>query len=213
MLDRLPEGHGHLDHRRLRDCKLGHVGPTPTPTPPPDCRVLTAALGFPQVVDKWFKSNDEEAFAFARMLIAQEGLLCGEWTPRSALLASVQRVRDTLTLAAWPPAPQGSEFRGRRWWCTAEQMGEGARCGRTVKRGIPQHPMPSSCTNDLSRTRVGVPTLGCTRSSPPAGLTPPALSAGGSSGSAMSVAVKAAQELQEGQRCVVILPDSVRNYM
>ncbi|XP_068850183.1 cystathionine beta-synthase isoform X1 [Capricornis sumatraensis] len=64
------------------------------------------------VVDKWFKSNDEEAFAFARMLIAQEGLLCG-----------------------------------------------------------------------------------------------------GSSGSAMSVAVKAAQELQEGQRCVVILPDSVRNYM
>nr|XP_019601224.1 PREDICTED: cystathionine beta-synthase isoform X2 [Rhinolophus sinicus] len=64
------------------------------------------------VVDKWFKSSDEESFAFARMLIAQEGLLCG-----------------------------------------------------------------------------------------------------GSSGSAMSVAVKAAQELQEGQRCVVILPDSVRNYM
>ncbi|XP_008061231.1 cystathionine beta-synthase [Carlito syrichta] len=64
------------------------------------------------VVDKWFKSNDEEAFAFARMLISQEGLLCG-----------------------------------------------------------------------------------------------------GSAGSAVSVAVKAAQELQEGQRCVVILPDSVRNYM
>uniref|UniRef100_A0A8C3VHM1 Cystathionine beta-synthase n=1 Tax=Catharus ustulatus TaxID=91951 RepID=A0A8C3VHM1_CATUS len=36
---------------------------------------------------------------------------------------------------------------------------------------------------------------------------------GGSSGSAMSVAVRAAQELKEGQRCVVILPDSVRNYM
>ncbi|KAL6081572.1 hypothetical protein STEG23_005231 [Scotinomys teguina] len=64
------------------------------------------------VVDRWFKSNDEESFTFARMLIAQEGLLCG-----------------------------------------------------------------------------------------------------GSSGSAMAVAVKAAQELQEGQRCVVILPDSVRNYM
>lgn len=31
------------------------------------------------MVDKWFKSNDEEAFTFARMLIAQEGLLCGEW--------------------------------------------------------------------------------------------------------------------------------------
>nr|XP_058920768.1 cystathionine beta-synthase isoform X2 [Kogia breviceps] len=64
------------------------------------------------VVDRWFKSNDEDAFAFARMLIAQEGLLCG-----------------------------------------------------------------------------------------------------GSAGSAMSVAVKAARELREEQRCVVILPDSVRNYM
>ncbi|XP_075855995.1 cystathionine beta-synthase isoform X3 [Microcebus murinus] len=64
------------------------------------------------VVDRWYKSNDEESFAFARMLIAQEGLLCG-----------------------------------------------------------------------------------------------------GSAGSAMAVAVKAARELQEGQRCVVILPDSVRNYM
>uniref|UniRef100_A0A8C3Q533 Cystathionine beta-synthase n=1 Tax=Geospiza parvula TaxID=87175 RepID=A0A8C3Q533_GEOPR len=36
---------------------------------------------------------------------------------------------------------------------------------------------------------------------------------GGSSGSAMSAAVRAARELQEGQRCVVILPDSIRNYM
>lgn len=64
------------------------------------------------VVDKWFKSNDQESFAFARMLIAREGLLCG-----------------------------------------------------------------------------------------------------GSSGSVLAVAVKAAQQLREGQRCVVILPDSVRNYM
>uniref|UniRef100_A0A2L2Y4G7 Cystathionine beta-synthase n=1 Tax=Parasteatoda tepidariorum TaxID=114398 RepID=A0A2L2Y4G7_PARTP len=36
---------------------------------------------------------------------------------------------------------------------------------------------------------------------------------GGSSGSAVSAAVKVAQELKEGQRCVVILPDGVRNYM
>uniref|UniRef100_A0A8C5SU50 CBS domain-containing protein n=1 Tax=Laticauda laticaudata TaxID=8630 RepID=A0A8C5SU50_LATLA len=64
------------------------------------------------VVDKWYKCNDKESFAFSRMLIREEGLLCG-----------------------------------------------------------------------------------------------------GSSGSAMSVAVKAAQELKKGQRCVVILPDSVRNYM
>jgi cystathionine beta-synthase len=36
---------------------------------------------------------------------------------------------------------------------------------------------------------------------------------GGSSGSAMVAALIAAQTLGEGQRCVVILPDSVRNYM
>uniref|UniRef100_W5LZ39 Cystathionine beta-synthase n=1 Tax=Lepisosteus oculatus TaxID=7918 RepID=W5LZ39_LEPOC len=36
---------------------------------------------------------------------------------------------------------------------------------------------------------------------------------GGSSGSAMAAAMKAAKELEEGQRCVVILPDSIRNYM
>uniref|UniRef100_A0A8C9L225 CBS domain-containing protein n=1 Tax=Pavo cristatus TaxID=9049 RepID=A0A8C9L225_PAVCR len=64
------------------------------------------------LVDQWYKSNDEESFALARMLIREEGLLCG-----------------------------------------------------------------------------------------------------GSSGSAMSVAVKAAKELKEGQRCVVIFPDSIRNYM
>ncbi|KAI8371432.1 cystathionine beta-synthase [Radiomyces spectabilis] len=36
---------------------------------------------------------------------------------------------------------------------------------------------------------------------------------GGSSGTAMSAAVRVAKELKPGQRCVVILPDSVRNYM
>lgn len=36
---------------------------------------------------------------------------------------------------------------------------------------------------------------------------------GGSCGAAMSAAVKAAQELKEGQRCVVLLPDGLRNYM
>jgi len=36
---------------------------------------------------------------------------------------------------------------------------------------------------------------------------------GGSSGSAMSVALQAAKKLGPGQRCVVILPDSIRNYM
>lgn len=36
---------------------------------------------------------------------------------------------------------------------------------------------------------------------------------GGSSGMAVAAAVEAAKELGPGQRCVVILPDSVRNYM
>jgi cystathionine beta-synthase len=36
---------------------------------------------------------------------------------------------------------------------------------------------------------------------------------GGSSGAVMWAAIEAAKELKEGQRCVVILPDSVRNYM
>ncbi|XP_062861797.1 cystathionine beta-synthase-like [Trichomycterus rosablanca] len=36
---------------------------------------------------------------------------------------------------------------------------------------------------------------------------------GGSSGSAMAAAVNVAKELKEGQRCVVILADSLRNYM
>ncbi|GMF43621.1 unnamed protein product [Phytophthora fragariaefolia] len=36
---------------------------------------------------------------------------------------------------------------------------------------------------------------------------------GGSSGSAMGAAVRAASTLKAGQRCVVILPDSTRNYM
>ena len=36
---------------------------------------------------------------------------------------------------------------------------------------------------------------------------------GGSCGAAMYAALDAAKELQEGQRCVVILPDSSRNYM
>ena len=36
---------------------------------------------------------------------------------------------------------------------------------------------------------------------------------GGSSGTALSAAVKAARSLKAGQRCVVVLPDSIRNYL
>lgn len=33
---------------------------------------------FFQVVDSWYKSNDEESFNMSRMLIRDEGLLCGK---------------------------------------------------------------------------------------------------------------------------------------
>lgn len=36
---------------------------------------------------------------------------------------------------------------------------------------------------------------------------------GGSSGSALAGAIIAAKDLKEGQKCVVILPDGIRNYM
>lgn len=36
---------------------------------------------------------------------------------------------------------------------------------------------------------------------------------GGSSGTALCVGFKAAKELKAGQRCVIILPDGIRNYM
>lgn len=36
---------------------------------------------------------------------------------------------------------------------------------------------------------------------------------GGSSGSAMTVAIKVAKKMKEGERLVVILPDGMRNYM
>lgn len=38
-------------------------------------------------------------------------------------------------------------------------------------------------------------------------------SIGGSSGAAMVSAIRAAASLKEGQRCVVLLPDGIRNYM
>ena len=36
---------------------------------------------------------------------------------------------------------------------------------------------------------------------------------GGSSGTAVAAALEAAKDLKKGQVCVVVLPDSVRNYM
>ena len=38
-------------------------------------------------------------------------------------------------------------------------------------------------------------------------------STGSSAGSAIAGAIKAARKLKKGQRCVVVLPDSIRNYL
>lgn len=39
------------------------------------------------------------------------------------------------------------------------------------------------------------------------------LLSGGSSGSALAIAIKAARKLQPGDVCIVVLPDGIRNYM
>ena len=44
-------------------------------------------------------------------------------------------------------------------------------------------------------------------------LAPGGTRSGGSSGAAMAGVLQAAKSLKPGQRCVVIFPDSIRNYM
>ncbi|XP_077611496.1 cystathionine beta-synthase [Crocuta crocuta] len=86
------------------------------------------------VVDKWFKSNDEESFAFARMLIAQEGLLCAPaslsgsllvpWSGEGGWASSGLTVPQSVRAEGWgdPPArPQWllgacrSKFLSDKW--------------------------------------------------------------------------------------------------
>lgn len=45
------------------------------------------------VVDKWYKTDDREAFAYSRRLIAEEGLLVGG-SSGSAMAAAVRAVKD-----------------------------------------------------------------------------------------------------------------------
>lgn len=67
-------------------CSLGELGLN-SPGPPHLNRALFLSPAPPQTVDQWYKSNDEESFALARMMIREEGLLCGKssWEPSAFL--------------------------------------------------------------------------------------------------------------------------------
>ena len=45
------------------------------------------------VVDKWYKSEDKESFEYARMLIREEGMLCGG-SSGSALAAALKEAKS-----------------------------------------------------------------------------------------------------------------------
>uniref|UniRef100_A0A4W5JUG4 Cystathionine beta-synthase n=1 Tax=Hucho hucho TaxID=62062 RepID=A0A4W5JUG4_9TELE len=57
------------------------------------------------VIDKWYKSNDEESFAMSRMLIREEGLLCGSTSVVS------------LECDCCNPSPPRSKFLSDNWMC------------------------------------------------------------------------------------------------
>ena len=103
------------------------------------CCLSSASKQPVQLIDYFYKVEDEETFHMSRKLIRDEGLLCG-------------RLDRLLTLSLQALFARDCDPLGR-------------------------------------------------------------LPAGGSSGSAVAAALKAAHQLKEGQGCVVILTDSVRNYV
>lgn len=82
---------------------------------------------------------------------------------------------------------------------------EGLLCGACAGALVGTTGRPCLCGGCLG-PRTCVTSSACAFASP-------FRSAGGSSGSAMVAALRAARSLKPGQRCVVLLPDSVRNYM
>jgi len=70
---------------------------------------------------------------------------------------------------------------------------------RVLKRQFVDEWVKSNDTDSFKMSRKMIRTMG--------------LMCGGSCGSAMAEAVKVAARLEEGQKCVVMLPDSIRNYM
>ena len=68
------------------------------------------------VVDKWYKCNDRDSFLYARRLIKEEGLLCGEYIcRRERSTREGMRVKSTLPFL----------HRWLQWFCT---VSGGASC-------------------------------------------------------------------------------------
>ena len=77
----------HLFHARERVWHIRLAGSYPSPSPSLPLSFQVEGIGYDflptvldrSVVDQWYKCNDKDAFYYARRLIREEGLLCGEW--------------------------------------------------------------------------------------------------------------------------------------
>ena len=85
------------------------------------------------MIDGWYKSNDDESFAMSRMLLRDEGLLCG--TPASPL-ARVSLSLNTcaphkLITCYSPPPPSFPAPRRQLWYShgCCREGGQGAEGG------------------------------------------------------------------------------------
>uniref|UniRef100_A0A673YAT2 Cystathionine beta-synthase n=1 Tax=Salmo trutta TaxID=8032 RepID=A0A673YAT2_SALTR len=70
------------------------------------------------VIDKWYKSNDEESFAMSRMLIREEGLLCGRLTSHTMIGAPKEQGSLSLSLLFSLSGDEWRrEFLSDNWMC------------------------------------------------------------------------------------------------